>query len=256
MAKRKIGVMIESFRLGVRPGIEKAAQVGADGFQIFCTEGEMHPDNMDTAARRDFLTFVESKGLVIAALCADTGKGFFSKETNPEQIAYARKCVDLAVALGTNVITTHFGEIPKDPDTERFKLGVAALTQVGHYAQKKGVRFASETGLEEPAAKRRFIEAIGLPSIRVNYNPANLVMNRFDHLGGVSVLGPYIVHTHAKDGKLGNGEVALGQGDVDFPKYLAALGAVGFDGFLTIERECGDDPIRDIALAVEFLRAL
>jgi L-ribulose-5-phosphate 3-epimerase len=256
VAKRKVGVMIESFRLGVRGGIEKAAEVGADGFQIFCTEGEMRPDNMDAAARRDFVSRVKQKGLVISALCADNGRGFFNPETNPAQIAFCRKCVDLAVDLGTDVITTHFGHIPADVGGEKWDTGVAALTQIGKYAEKKKVRFASETGLEEPALKRRFIEAVGIPAIRANYDPANLVMNRFDHLGGVSVLGPYIVHTHAKDAKLGDGEVALGEGDVDFPKYLAALDAVGFTGFLTIERECGDDPVRDIAKAVEYLRRL
>ena len=41
---------------------------------------------------------------------------------------------------------------------------------------------------------------------------------------------------------------------MDFPAYLAALEEIGFDGFLTIEREVGADPAADIAMAVEFLR--
>ena len=32
------------------------------------------------------------------------------------------------------------------------------------------------------------------------------------------------------------------------------LDAIGFHGFLTIEREVGDDPAADIALAVKFLQ--
>ena len=49
-------------------------------------------------------------------------------------------------------------------------------------------------------------------------------------------------------------ELPLGKGDVDFDIYLPALSAAGFDGFLTIERECGDAPEKDIAMAVEFLK--
>jgi L-ribulose-5-phosphate 3-epimerase len=256
VANRKVGVMIESFRLGVRGGIEKAAEVGADGFQIFCTGGEMHPDNMDASSRRDFVKLVAEKGLVVSALCSDNGKGFFDPQTNPAQIEFCKKCVDLAVDLGTDVITTHFGRIPEDVVGAVWNEGVRTMRAIGEYAAGRGVRFASETGLEEPAQKRRFIEAVNIPAVRANYDPANLVMNRFDHLDGVSILGPYIVHTHAKDAKLGNGEVALGEGDVDFPRYLAALDAVGFGGFLTIEREVGDDPVSDIARAVEFLRGL
>jgi sugar phosphate isomerase/epimerase len=49
-------------------------------------------------------------------------------------------------------------------------------------------------------------------------------------------------------------EVPLGEGHVDWPAYLDALARVGYRGFLTIEREVGDDPAGDIAKAIAFLR--
>ena len=64
MGKLKVGVMIESFRLGVKDGLRKAAEIGADGFQIYVTAGEMDPDNMTRSARRDFLKFVENLGMM------------------------------------------------------------------------------------------------------------------------------------------------------------------------------------------------
>ena len=51
-------------------------------------------------------------------------------------------------------------------------------------------------------------------------------------------------------------ELPLGEGDVDFPNYLKALNDIGFKGFLTIEREVGDDPEGDIGAAVRFLQNL
>ena len=48
-------------------------------------------------------------------------------------------------------------------------------------------------------------------------------------------------------------ELPLGDGDVDWDNYLKALKEIGYDGFLTIERECGDNPEKDIA-AVSFLK--
>ena len=50
-------------------------------------------------------------------------------------------------------------------------------------------------------------------------------------------------------------ELPLGEGGVDFENYLKALDEIGFHGFLTIEREVGDSPEKDIAAAVQFLRA-
>ena len=51
-------------------------------------------------------------------------------------------------------------------------------------------------------------------------------------------------------------EVPLGRGSVPFPAYLAALEDIGYRGFLTIEREVGDDPEGDIGIAAEYLRSL
>jgi len=87
-----------------------------------------------------------------------------------------------------------------------------------------------------------------------------MVMND-DPVQAVYTLKDYIVHTHAKDGVRYNDptmekpfkEVPLGTGHVDFPKYLAALEDIGYKGFLTIEREVGDNPAHDIEEAVKFL---
>ena len=96
-----------------------------------------------------------------------------------------------------------------------------------------------------------------------------------DPVKAVHNLKDYIVHTHAKDGRQlyyldpeviygmkqnvivtedSFIEVPLGEGSVDFPAYLKALEEIGYDGFLTIEREVGDDPEKDIRKAVDFLK--
>ncbi|NMA94712.1 MAG: sugar phosphate isomerase/epimerase, partial [Clostridiales bacterium] len=43
-------------------------------------------------------------------------------------------------------------------------------------------------------------------------------------------------------------------GKVDFDGWIRALVDTGFKGFLTIEREVGDSPEKDIKLAVDFLK--
>ena len=84
-------------------------------------------------------------------------------------------------------------------------------------------------------------------------------LEELDAVRGVYELKDYIVHTHAKDGMRGTKppyiEVPLGQGDVKWDGYLKALHDVGYTGFLTIERECGETPEKDIAMAVEFLKS-
>ena len=110
------------------------------------------------------------------------------------------------------------------------------------------------------ARLREFLDSLGSTGVAVNYDPANLTMCVDDDaVKGVYELQKYIVHTHAKDGLRGTQppykEVPLGQGDVDFGRYLAALEKVGYRGFLTIERECGADPAADIKLAADYLKS-
>lgn len=264
--KRKIGVMIESFQLGTRAGIEKAAEIGADGFQMYVTKGDTSPEQLSGGGRREFKQFVDSCGLEISALCGDLGKGFLDPTANPEVIRRTKSFVDLAVDLETRVVTTHIGHLPDDENAPAWKEGVKTAREAAEYAAERGCVLASETGPESPTLLRRFLEIVGSDGMKVNYDPANFIMlGPFDHIGGVSVLKDYIVHTHAKDGvclmadESGDTneylEVPLGEGSVAFTYYLKALDDIGYDGYLTIEREVGDDPVSDVKHAVEFLRS-
>ena len=129
------------------------------------------------------------------------------------------------------------------------------------YADSIGSVFACETGTEKADQLRAFLDQLGAKGLRVNLDPANLVMVAHDDpVKAVYTLKDYIVHTHAKDGivtdKTPHGwlEVPLGTGGVDWNNYLKALCDIGFNGYLTIEREVGEQPAEDIGMAVRFLK--
>lgn len=258
MGRLKVGVMIESFRLGVRGGIAKAAELGAEGFQIYVTSGEMYPDNLSQSGRREFLDFVNSQGLVISALCGDFGQPYDREEGLDELISKTRKVIDLAVDLKTPIITTHIGVVVDDPNAKSRQIMADALNNVGAYADSRGVVFATETGPEPGPVLAEFIAGLKTDAVKANFDPANLAMMGFGVIEGVKSLAPYIVHTHAKDGVRhddGRGEeVPLGEGSVPWDEYIAEMDKNGYTGFYTIEREVGDNPAEDIRKAIDFLR--
>ena len=51
-------------------------------------------------------------------------------------------------------------------------------------------------------------------------------------------------------------ETPVGKGDVDFTAYFAALKAAGYDGYLTVEREAGENPAADIAAALAYISSV
>ncbi len=179
--------------------------------------------------------------------------------------------------LDTDVVTTHIGVVPEDKNHDRYKVMQEACFELSRYADSIGAHFAIETGPETSAVLKDFLDSLGSTGVGVNLDPANLVMvTGDDPEGAVYNLKEYIVHTHAKDGKqifykdpeIVYGlkkdvivtdssflEVPLGEGQVPWEKYLAALEDIGYKGFLTIEREVGDTPENDIRKAVEFLKS-
>ena len=54
MGRFPIGVIIDSFRTDTVSAVKKAAEVGADGIQVYATRGEMAPENMDASKRSEF----------------------------------------------------------------------------------------------------------------------------------------------------------------------------------------------------------
>lgn len=76
----KIGVIVESFRLPFREGVEKAASIGAAGIQAYATYGYLGVDQADDAKLKEALDIVKSNGLVFSAICGDFGTGFADAE--------------------------------------------------------------------------------------------------------------------------------------------------------------------------------
>lgn len=270
-----IGVMLDSFRVDIASALDKAQTLGAQGIQVYATQGEMSPEEMTAEKRREFLKAVKDHGLTISALCGDIG-AFVHPEKNPAMIERSKRILDLAKDLETDVVTTHIGVVPEDPKHPRYAVMQDACGQLAEYADSLQAHFAVETGPEKAVTLKAFLDSLHSTGVAVNLDPANFVMvTGDDPVQAVYTLKDYIVHTHAKDGKrlyfqdpeilygmveadmLADPsfiELPLGEGDVDFPNYLKALNDIGFKGFLTIEREVGEDPEKDIGMAVQFLK--
>ncbi len=256
MSEIKIGILTDNLLLDARAGIIKAAELGARGIQFFTTKGELAPQNLSAADRRELGEFISSCGLEISATCADYCGGFIDADRNREVVPKVKASVDLAADLGVRVVTTHIGVVPeKDGSSVRATM-LSALEDLGRHAESRGAVLATETGPESGAVLRDLLAALQTDAIKVNFDPANLVAQGFDHIQAVEDLAPWIVHTHAKDARGDGNQAPLGKGDVGYPRYAAALHSIGYDGYYTIEREGGDDRVADIQAAVEFLKSL
>jgi L-ribulose-5-phosphate 3-epimerase len=276
----KTGILLDSFQLPLKECLKIASESGADGVQIYAVPHHMASIELDYRAAKSLKRDVESYNLQISALCGDIGgHGFEIKSDNAEKIAKTKEIIDFASELEVDIISTHVGVI-SETDEVKNNIMKEALQIICPYAEKSGVYIAIETGPEKSINLKNFIKDTGEKNLRVNFDPANLVMVHGENPAeAVFILRDYIVYTHAKDGRRnakcnpvqiygafadGNPEqidideffeeLPLGSGDVNFPEYLKALNNIGYSGYLTIEREAGVDRIKDITEGISFLK--
>ena len=130
--------------------------------------------------------------------------------------------------------------------------------------KSRGQYFLFETGQEAPVTLLRTIEDIGTDNLGINLDPANLLMYGLGNpIDALSVFGQYVRNVHGKDGlcptngRLLGPEVPIGQGMVNYPAFIAKLKSIGYDRYITIEREIsGDQQIKDIQAAKQLLETL
>ncbi|MDR0397337.1 MAG: sugar phosphate isomerase/epimerase [Oscillospiraceae bacterium] len=280
-SKRKIGIMANCFRVDVTEGIKKAARLGADAVQLNVGARGAVSKVWTKGYRSEIRKALEDNGLALSAMCGDLGgHGFQKEEDNQWKIEETARMLELTREMGSKVLTSHIGVVPQDEGNPRFKVMQDAMSRLGEYAKQEGVRVAIETGPEPTETLAKFLEGLPEGWVGVNYDPANLRMVcGVDPVKGVAALKGKIYHTHVKDGKMlryvgpekvygyfADGgiedirmeecfvETPLGEGEVDLPAWFKALDEIGYDGYYTIEREVGQNPEADIAMAVEFIK--
>jgi len=190
--------------------------------------------------------------------------GLVPRQYRAQRIAHFKQASDFAKKLGIPALHTHFGFIPEDPNDSAYKDVLPALREVATYLKGNEQMMLYETGQETPITLLRAITDVGLQNQFINLDTANLILyGKGNPLDALDVVGELVRGTHAKDGffptdpkKLGE-EVPIGQGKVDFPKLIARLKKLGYDGPLTIEREIsGPRQLEDIREEKQYLEKL
>lgn len=276
----KIGALDCSLKKPLPATLKQYQKMGVQGVQIFTA-----PEYLLYGKERlsDIRKMCNDCGLVVSAVCGDVAWSHFGVEAEwQDRIMVHERVVDIAVQLGTKVITTHIGVVPDSESDPVFQMMVKSIRKAAEISAAQGTCIAVETGPEKAETLLKLIEAVDSKGLGVNLDPANLWMvSRVEADHAVRVLGKYIVHTHAKDGvnhtpgsaakvyglreidgtlrKIDEPrptyeEVPLGEGGVKWDAYIAELKKIGYDGFLTIEREAGDNPEGDIQKAIDFLK--
>lgn len=217
---------------------------------------------LDAATKQAWKKAIDDAGFkVVTVIAAYAGEdyadkptvestvGFIPPATRQEREKRTYEVSDFAAELGVKGISLHVGFVPEDQNDPDYIAVRDMVRRIADHTAKHGQTFALETGQEPAPVLVGFIKDVNRPNLRVNFDPANMILyGTGDPIDALEVVAPYVITVHCKDGDwppkdnpnaLGT-ERALGDGAVGMERFIAKLKAIGYTGPLTIEREISD----------------
>jgi sugar phosphate isomerase/epimerase len=249
--------------------------------------GVTHVDvvNLDPSRARDLRDVARHAGVRISAL------GYYPNLLSPDS-AHAARCLDhlklvirAAALLEIGLVNTFAGRDPHRSVDENWPGFLKVWRPLVQFAGQHDVRLAIEncpmlfTADEWPGGKnlayapaiwRRIFTDIPDDHLGLNYDPSHLVWQRMDPYAPLDEFRAKLFHLHAKDVRIDpaalndHGILATpltyhqpripGCGEIDWPRFLRRLHAVGYVGPVCVEVE--DDTFgRDLEGRLRALRA-
>ena len=211
--------------------------IGADGVEVdMGSLGQRDTfDNQlaDPAVRQQFLDAARNSGLEICSLAMSGfyAQSFAQRPTVPRML---QDCIDTMVAMNVKIAFLPLGvlgDLVKRPELR--PAIVERLRAVAPKAEAAGVVIGLETALDA-AAEVELLAEIGSPAIRSYFNFANALQNGRDLATELRTLGKErICQIHCTDE---DGVLLQDNKRLDMPKVKQTLDAMGWSGWLVIER--------------------
>jgi len=260
MNRPKIGIYLNPLGLPLRRALAEAAKLGVAGVQVDAG-GDLSPQQLSQTGRREFRNLLRSHNLELTALGCPLRRGLDVAENQQPRLEHIRNVMTLSADLGPRLVIVEAGKVPEETDLPRTTLLSESLRNLGTHGDRTGTTLALETGLESGQTLNAFLARFDTGSLGANFDPANLLLHDFDPYASLRALNRRVVHAHAREARQSGAsrtaqEVPLGHGDLDWLMLVAVLAEIEYGGFLTIERQTGDDRLADVSNGVAFLRRL
>jgi L-ribulose-5-phosphate 3-epimerase len=155
------------------------------------------------------------------------------------------RAIDIAAALGMEIVNTYTGDATTDEEREAYFANVAALCD---QAARRSLKIGMETDsnmLPTAQAGLAILDRIDRPDVLgFNYDPGNVMYyTGADPLRDIHYALPRLVHVHFKDKIGGKGIFNFpppGDGELDMVRLLAILNEAGYSGPISAEVEFDD----------------
>lgn len=246
----KIGVISMTYARPITaahfPLFERMRKTGMEFCELLVPE----EDECDPAEAADAAKDAGLSVILAARVSVDRDLASDNARAREAGIAYLRRCVDVAVAMGTDLVggplygtpLVFAGRPPRPLDpaqrAERVARVVDGLKQAGAYAALRSVRLAVEplnrfetdfcnTGRQAVD----LVEQVGIPSVGIMLDTFHMNMEENDIAEALRHAAPQLMHFQANENHRG----FLGTGHIDWQSICRTLFDIKYQGVITLE---------------------
>ncbi len=244
--------------------IEKAKELGFDGIE-FIENDYTNPNKAHLIKKK-----CDEVGITPVNFCIGGNLALEDKDELNKEIERMKACVDVASLMGVSMMRhdVAYGPFNRTYNSD-YEAAIPYIAEgaraVTEYAQSKGIKTMTENhGFFSQDANRveRLINAVNHPNFGALVDIGNFMCADEDPAHSVGIMKQYAFHVHCKDfyykdgmdiapgdgwittrsGNYLRGSI-IGFGNAKAAQSIRILKNSGFDGYMSIEFEGGDDTL-------------
>ena len=199
--------------------------------------------------RDEIVAAIRDSGLQLSALSPKCNMTPAEPEQRQQALEYMCGSIDLAAAMGTDVVHMALGWISEGVELDTcWQWLVDQVRRCVEHARDRGVKLGVEAGVfpqiicHDTPNLQRLIELVGYDDLYINFDPSHIAAAGDDAVEVFRTFSDRIINMHAKDGKWNGSRAkfefpALGDGDVDWKGLARAMIETHYDGYVAVEYE-------------------
>ncbi|MBC7286531.1 MAG: sugar phosphate isomerase/epimerase [Armatimonadetes bacterium] len=253
-----LGRTISEGRLSLAEAFELMRECGAEGVDV-------SDWNVQGQSIADVARMVAEAGLAVSSYISGANLCIGPGQERQAAIDKLKMRLDDAAELGAKTVLFTTGAAAPGQDRKEARRNVAeGLAELLPLARERGIvltieDFGSTLSPHQTSGECLEVCELAGPELRLTYDTGNMIMGEEDPVDFLRKTAHLIVHAHAKDwellpadhegpavvsrsGKKYRGTV-VGQGVLDYPAIIAALKAIGYEGYISFEYEGPGDQV-------------
>ncbi len=232
--------------------VNLAADMGLDAVELtsYYFPPDVNADYLHRLKQHAFLLGLDVSGTSVGNnFCVPAGPA------RDKQLDLVRTWVDRAAEMDAPVIRIFAGTVAKgDTEDHAVALAIEGIKASLPYAAEKGVSLALENhgGITAtPAQLLKLIEGVDAPNFGVNLDTGNF--HGEDPYAELAQIAPYAINVQVKTEVSPKGK---GKQEADLARVVSILKEARYSGYVVLEYEAAEDPMKAIPRHIKTLRGL